>query len=185
MSKKVLIPLAPGFEEIEAMTPADLLKRSGAEVILAGVGALSITGAHGITIQCDCEISDADEVYDCICCPGGMPGASNLAASWEVMRRLALTAAEGKLLAAICASPAIVLYPAGLLDGYHAVCFPGMEDYCPGYTFGTERVATDRGRITARSAGCAVEFALELIESLFGSAQKQRVSDAILAGERQ
>lgn len=178
-SPKVLVVFAEGFEEIEGLTPVDLLKRAGAEVDTAGVGAREVTGSHGIRITCDMEVSQAAFDYDCIVCPGGMPGSVNLAHSWEVMQRLVQVAEHG-VVCAICAAPAVVLGPAGLLDGHKAVCYPGQEAACPAVRFGTERVMTDGNVITARGAGCAVEFSLAIIEKLLGKARADKVSADII-----
>jgi 4-methyl-5(b-hydroxyethyl)-thiazole monophosphate biosynthesis len=176
---KVLVVFAEGFEEIEGLVPVDLLKRAGAQVVMAGVGSREITGSHGIRIVCDIEVSEADSNYDCMVCPGGMPGSVNLAHSWEVMQRVVKVAEHG-VVCAICAAPAVVLGPAGLLDGRKAVCYPGQEAACPSVRFSDERVLVDGGVITARGAGCAVEFSLAIIEKLFGKAKADSVSAGII-----
>ncbi len=176
---KVLIVFAEGFEEVEGLTPVDLLRRAGAQVVMAGVGSKEVVGAHGIRIVCDVEISEDTDEYDCMVCPGGMPGSVNLAHSWEVMQRLVKVAGHG-LVCAICAAPAVVLGPAGLLDGHRAVCYPGQEAACPSVQFGTERVVVDGNVITARGAGCAIEFSLGIIEKLFGKTIADKVSSDII-----
>lgn len=182
--KKVVVFLADGFEEIEALAPVDLLRRAGAEVVVAGVGGLRIAGAHGVAVLCDEEAERLEGPFDCAVCPGGMPGASNLAASWPVNETLIRTAASGGLVGAICAAPAVVLGPAGLLEGHSAVCYPGMERVFPGFAFGEGRVAVSGNIITARGPDCAVEFSLALVEALCGKARRDEIGRDILAPRR-
>src|SRR4051812_28785899 len=126
--KKVLIVLAPGFEEVEAVTPMDVFRRAGLEVTVAGVGGTVVEGAHRIRIQADIAIENYRGSPDAIVLPGGMPGAENLAKSDAVSRLLDQAVKEGKLIAAICASPAVVLAPRGILSGRKATCYPGFEN---------------------------------------------------------
>ncbi len=177
---RVLIALAEGFEEIEALAPLDILRRAGLTVVLAGVGAKTITGGHGLQVVCDCEIKDAGTDYEAIVIPGGGLGARNLAASWAVNEKMLMIASRGAVVASICASPALVLWPAGLLDGHKAVCYPGMEQNCPGFTFGEERVCVDGNLITSRAAGCAVEFALAIVEKIVGMDERNKIAKSIL-----
>lgn len=182
MSKKVLIVLADGFEEIEAVTPIDVLRRAGLEVTVAGVGKKEIEGAHGITIQTDIILEKYQEIPDCIVLPGGMPGASNLSQSKELGQLLTKMNQEKRLIGAICASPAVVLAPRGLLDGKKATCYPGFEKNLSSKTsFTTERVVHDGNIITSRGPGSAFEFALELAEKLVGAKEVQRLSEAMVA----
>ncbi len=175
----VLVAFAPGFEEIEAFVPVDLLRRAGAEVTTAGVGSQQVTSSHGVTVVCDTEISQAPVKFDCVVCPGGMPGSVNLAHSWPVMQRL-VAASEQGLVCAICAAPAVVLGPAGLLDGHKAVCYPGMESSCPTVQFSDEPVMVDGNVITARGAGCAMEFALAIVSKLFGQEKADEIARNIV-----
>ncbi len=177
---RVLVALAQGFEEIEAITPIDILRRAGYEVVIAGVGGLEITGAHTITVRADILIEDAGIDYQAMILPGGGLGSQNLAASWAVNEKMLLIANSGALLAAICAAPAVVLGPAGMLDGRKAVCFPGAESNMPDFEFGTERVCTDGNLITARAAGCAVEFALAIVSKLSGVQLSDELAETIL-----
>ncbi len=177
---RVLIAIAEGFEEVEALTPVDLLRRAGFTVVMAGVDGTEITGAHGITVKCDIAIEDAGIDYDAMILPGGGLGSKNLANSWEVNEKMLMIVNKGAVLAAICAAPAVVLGPAGLLEGHKAVCYPGAESNTPGFTFSTERVCVDGSIITARAAGCAVEFSLAIIEKLADSETSDKVAKAIL-----
>ncbi len=178
--KRVLIAIAEGFEEIEALTPIDLLRRAGFTVVMAGVDGTEITGGHGITVSCDITIEDAGIDYDAMILPGGGLGSKNLANSWEVNEKMLMIVNRGAVLAAICAAPAVVLGPAGLLEGHRAVCYPGAESNTPGFQFGTERVCVDGSIITARAAGCAVEFALAIIEKLADGETSRKVAESIL-----
>ena len=178
---RILVALAEGFEEIEAIAPVDILRRAGYSVVLAGVGALEITGAHGITVTCDTLIADAGVDFAVMLLPGGGKGSRNLAASWEVNEKMLLIANTDSIIAAICAAPAVVLGPAGLLEGHKAVCYPGAEPNTPGFSFGTERVCVDGNLITARAAGCAIEFALAIVKKLSGPAASEMIGKAILA----
>ena len=134
MAKTAIIVLAEGFEEIEAVTPADVLRRAGVEVELVGLDAETVTGAHGITFEADRVLGEFEEV-DAIILPGGLPGAENLAASVKLASVLHAQADSGKLVAAICASPACVLAAHGLLDDRHATCYPGFEDRFDEFAF--------------------------------------------------
>lgn len=178
--KKVLVCIAPGFEEVEAFTPVDYLRRAGADVTVAGVGCIFVKGSHDIRIETDKEISTVEDEFDMVVCPGGMPGAVNLSKSWEVNKFLVETSAKGGYVAAICASPAVVLGPVGLLEGKKAVCYPGCEKFWPDGNFLTDRVMVDGNIITSRSAGTASEFALTLVELLFGKEEKEELAKAVL-----
>lgn len=183
MSRKdtrILVALAEGFEEIEALAPVDIFRRAGYTVVLAGVGGLEIAGAHGIKVRCDQLIEDVDTGFDAMILPGGGLGAKNLAASWDINEKMLLIANNGSIIAAICAAPAVVLGPAGLLEGHKAVCFPGAESSTPHFEFGTERVCVDGNLITARAAGCAIEFALAVVEKLSGAKVADELADRIL-----
>ena len=177
---RILVALADGFEEIEALAPVDILRRAGYTVVLAGVGKLHITGAHGITVVCDTLIADAGVDYAAMILPGGGKGSKNLAASWEVNEKMLLIANTDSIIAAICAAPAVVLGPAGLLEGHRAVCYPGAEANTPGFPFASDRVCVDGNLITARAAGCAIEFALAIVEKLSGPEARETIDKAIL-----
>ena len=163
----ILAFFAEGFEEVEAITPVDYLKRAGVDVKMAGVGGKTIEGAHGIKMLCDidaAEISGFDNV-DGIILPGGMPGTINLENDKTVQAAIDYCASENKLIAAICAAPSVLGHK-NLLSGRRAVCFPGFEadlgDYIPADAF----AVTDGNIITAKGAGSASEFAFEIIAYL-------------------
>ncbi len=172
MKKTVLVVLADGFEEIEAVTPMDVLRRAGLEVIVAGVGKREVAGAHQITVETDLMIEQYQELPDAIVLPGGMPGAENLSKSEALKDLLQKMKRSGKLIAAICAAPAVVLAPNGLLDGKRATCYPGYENELgPKVKFTADRVVVDGQVTTSRGPGTAIEFSLELVSQLV-SAEK-------------
>ena len=182
IKKTVLVPLADGFEEIEAVTIIDILRRAEVEVIVAGVGKREIIGAHGITVGADVLLEQYQGSPDAVVLPGGMPGAKNLKES-EVLKALLLKMKKAdKLIGAICASPAVVLASQGLLDGKKATCYPGFENELgPKVTFSPERVVRDGQIITSRGPGTALEFSLELVKELMGPASAEKILQATLA----
>ncbi len=170
--------LAPGFEEVEALTPADYLRRCGCEVRLIGVGGRLITGAHGITVQADCTAEEARELPELVVLPGGMPGTKNLMASKAVTEMVCNCARAGKYVAAICAAPS-VLGRLGLLAGKRATCYPGFEDELAGAAFVREPVVVDGKLITSRGAGTANQFAFALAEALCGKEEAATLKAAV------
>ena len=173
-----LVILAPGFEEIEAATPIDVLRRAGVEVTVVGLDVLQVTGSRGLTFVADCVLADAPREPDLILLPGGMPGAANLAASEDLRTRLQEEHAAGGRVAAICAAPAVALAPTGLLEGRRATCYPGFEErFSEAVEFSEERVVVDGRITTSRGPGTALEFSLALVEQL--------VSAEVAAGLRE
>jgi 4-methyl-5(b-hydroxyethyl)-thiazole monophosphate biosynthesis len=160
--------LAPGFEEVEAVTPADFLRRAGVEVSLVGIGGRVIEGGHGIRLQADLEIGELPADVEGVIVPGGMPGAANIAASPQAMDLICRLHEQGRLVAAICAAPAVVLEPAGVLRGRRATGFPGTEDGLKSGRFVQNRVVVDGNVVTSRGPGTAAEFAVKLIELIAG-----------------
>jgi 4-methyl-5(b-hydroxyethyl)-thiazole monophosphate biosynthesis len=181
VKKTVLVVLADGFEEIEAITPIDVLRRAGLEVIVAGVGKREIVGAHDITVETDLMIEQYQGAPDAVVLPGGMPGAENLNKSEALKDLLQQMKRSGKLIAAICASPAVVLAPNGLLDGKKATCFPGFEnDLGPKVKFLPDRVVTDAQVITSRGPGSAMEFSLELVSQLVSAEKAEQLAQKMV-----
>src|SRR3989338_11700711 len=167
MSKKVLIILAEGFEEIEAVTPIDVLRRAGAEVTSAGLSGKVVSGAHGIKFEADIPLDDYRDSPDAIILPGGMPGARNLAESKKVADFIKKMNSQKKIIGAICAAPALALSPTGVLDGKKATCYPGFEsNFSKSVKFSQERVVTDGNVITSKGPGSALEFSVKLVEQL-------------------
>ena len=173
--------IAEGFEEIEALCPLDLLRRAGIDAKTVGVGSREITGSHGITVKCDMRDDElCDSSADMIFLPGGMPGTLNLR-SCETVIKAVLDANERKAyIAAICAAP-MILGGRGILEGKCATCYPGFEDYLKGSTEIGGRVVTDGLITTAKGAGVAVEFALELITLICGAEISEKIKNGIFA----
>ncbi len=180
MNKKAIVFFAQGFEEVEALTVCDCLIRAGVSVLkLAVGGSLEVTSSHNVTVVCDRLIEDAkDEEADLVYVPGGMPGSTNLSQEWLV-NEMIIRHAQDRLVSAICAAPAVVLAPLGLLKGKKATCFPGCESYYPAQEFCTEGVVEDGNIITAKSVAYAWPLALTLTERLLGSKARDRVESAI------
>jgi len=169
--KKIAVLLAEGFEEVEAVTPIDFLRRAEIDVVTAGISGKSLTGGHAIVINADVHIGDisesADE-FDGVIIPGGMPGAQNIVDSKEASEFIKTMMESGKLVAAICAAPAVVLTPLGVIKGKKATCYPGFEEKFTNATFEPGRVVVDGNVITSRSPGTAAEFAVAIIRYLIG-----------------
>ena len=181
MAKQVLMVLADGFEEIEAITPVDVLRRAGLEVTLAGLSGKTVTGAHNIKFQADITLDEYKDLPDAIVLPGGMLGAQNLGRSPKVLELIKKVYNENKLVGAICAAPALVVAPTGILNGKKATCYPGFEKNFPStVAFSKDRVVVDGNIITSRGPGSAFEFALELVEQLAGKEKAEQLSQGML-----
>ena len=179
--KKVILFFANGTEEIEALTALDLLRRAGADVTLAGVGGKELTGSHAIHITADVDASEISAFdYDMVVVPGGMPGTLHMDGSAAVDRALSEVYGNGGLLAAICAAP-LVLGKRGYLKNKRAICYPGFEQYLEGAVLADSRVCRDGRIITAAGAGVALEFALTLVDALFGEEKEKQIRASVLA----
>lgn len=178
MRKTVLVPIADGSEEIEAVSIIDVLRRGGAEVTVASVSNLQVTCSRGVKLVADCLIGECKgKTYDLIVLPGGMPGAEHLRDSQMLTDMLKEQKASGRLYAAICASPAVVFAAHGLLEGKkNIVCHPSMHDKLPVAAAASERVAVDGNCITSQGPGTAIEFGLELVRQLFGEQREAQVA---------
>lgn len=176
----VTVFLAEGFEEIEAMTPVDLLRRAGIEVKTVGVAGKTVVGSHGIPVVCDLTAADLtlDGTLEAVVLPGGMPGTRNLEQSDAVQKALSYCAKNGKLIAAICAAPS-VLGHAGLLRGKQATCFPGFEKELTGATLSPLAAVRDGNVVTSRGAGTAIAFAAEIIAALRDRAAADKIVASI------
>lgn len=174
-----LVPLAHGFEEIEAVTVIDILRRGGIAVTTAGLGGATIQGSHGIAVTADRTLDETCSGFDAIVLPGGMPGATHLAQSRLLTDLLRDASQRGALCAAICAAP-VVLAQAGLLAGKRATCYPGLEEQLTGAVISTEAVVVDATIITSRGVGTALDFALAITHYLLQDATAQQVGRAVL-----
>lgn len=164
--KRVLLILADGFEEIEALGTADILRRLGVEVVLAALDGLTVTGAHGIKIAADTELSAVlEENFDCVFLPGGMPGAANLDASGSVTAVLKNVNDRGGVVAAICAAP-FVLAKRGLLNGKRFTMYPGFESELGGLKYTSNLAETDGNIVTGKGPGAVFEFSRQLAAAL-------------------
>ncbi len=179
MSQNVLVPIADGSEEIEAVTIIDVLVRAGANVTVASVEAVQITASRGVKLVANKRLTDCTgESFDLIALPGGMPGAEHLRDCAPLIEMLKAQRAAGKLYAAICASPAVVLAPHGLLDGKKATGYPSLQDKLP--ALGNGRVVVDGNCITSQGPATAMEFAVELVRHLFGDEKAQQIAGGLL-----
>lgn len=179
MKKRVLCLLAPGFEEIETIAPVDLLRRADAEVVIASVnGEKLVAGRCGMVVQADTTLAEAEkQSFDVLFIPGG-PGVKVLREDGRPAELAKAYAAQGKLVAAICAAP-MVLLDAGLLAGKRFTAHFSVHANLPG-VLANERVVKDGNLVTSRGAGTAVEFGLELVCELFGEAKAKEIADAIM-----
>lgn len=178
--KTVFVFLAEGFEEIEATTTIDLLRRAGLAVQTVAVGSsLEVAGAHHLPIVTDRHITNIEpETADALVLPGGLPGVTNLAASEELLSILRKAYADGKLLAAICAAPSI-LGSLGMLDGREATCYPSFESQLGGYIPSELPVVVTPNVITAKAAGYTADFAFAIITTFLGAEVSENVRKAI------
>lgn len=174
---RILIPLAEGFEMVEALSVVDVFRRAGVQVDMAAVGdKLQVTSSHQVPVIADCLLTDcAQNEYDLIVLPGGIPGAQNLQKSEVLIKLLQKQSGDNKYYGAICASPAVVLEHHGLLAGKKATCHPGFADQLSSQEKTGERVVADGNCVTARGAGVSIEFGLELLELLLGKEKRKEV----------
>ena len=180
--KKVAVILADGFEEIEALTSVDVLRRAGALASVVGLKDAYITGAHNITVKADITLREMSELnYDAVVLPGGLPGASNLANDADLREILHKFDKEGKLICAICAAP-MVLERARVLKE-HFVCYPGFEENVRsdkrGYV-SDKNVLKDQNIITGKGPAFSMEFALFIVKNLLGEEAYHKVKNDLL-----
>lgn len=175
----VYVFLAEGFEEVEALAPVDLLRRAGVKVVMAGVGAKTITGSHGIPVEADLVAQNLDtQGLEAIVLPGGLPGTLNLEASQEVSAMVDHCAQSDILIAAICAAPSILGHK-GLLRGKEATSAPGFQKELEGAAISDDYVCLCGNILTARGMGVATQFGLKLVELLVSKEKAQELEDAI------
>lgn len=177
---KVLMPLAQGFEEIEALTVVDILRRAGIEVVLAGLLPGPVAGAHNISVISDTTLDAVNAgAFDMIVLPGGQPGSDNLNADPRIHAILYEFAAKEKIIGAICAAP-IVLSAAGLLKGKKATCYPTYSGKLDGAVYQDKPVVSDGNLMTSRGPGTAISFGLAIAARLAGSDVADSVANAML-----
>lgn len=176
----VVTLLADGFEEIEALTPVDILRRCGLNAKTVGVGGRIAVGSHGIAVACDLTPEEVPlSEVTMVIFPGGMPGALNLDASPFTDQIIAAVMKNGGRLAAICAAP-LVLGRRGLLKGLRATCYPGFEKELVGATVTDEGVVTDGSVTTAKGMGVSLDFALELASLVVGKEKAAEISEGVM-----
>jgi len=179
--KRVAVLFAEGFEEVEGLTQVDFLRRAGVEITMVGVTGEMVKGGHDITIKTDTTVDQIDPAtFDGVVLPGGMPGAENLGSSVHAQDLIRSIFQSGGLVAAICAAPAVVLEPLGILKGKKATCFPGFEGRFKQASFSEERVVQDGNVITSRGPGTAAEFAIALITYVVDSETAEKVKNKTL-----
>lgn len=180
--KKILMPLADGFEEIEAITLIDVLRRAGFEVTVAGIKPGDICGAHGIAVKTDALLDQVkDKEFDMMVLPGGMPGVDNLRKNPGVIDLLKKMNEKKKTIGAICAAP-LVLQEAGLGRNLKMTGYPGVDQEM-GRTFEKNRVVIDGHVMTSQGPGTAMEFALKIVETLLGQEQAKALSERLIAAK--
>jgi 4-methyl-5(b-hydroxyethyl)-thiazole monophosphate biosynthesis len=177
MTKQVLVPIANGSEEIEAVSIIDVLRRAGIEVTVAAVTQIQVTASRGVKLVADCLIHECiDKTFDLIAIPGGMPGAEHLRDSNELTTLLKSHFKEEKYIAAICAAPVVVLQHHGILSHKTATCHPGFQDKMKNLAVGNPNVVVDGKIITSQGPGTAIQFALKLVEVLLGKEKSNAVA---------
>ena len=181
MEKKVLVLLAEGFEEMEAVITSDLCIRAGLDVCVAGIDGIDVTGSHGLSLIADCELVDLDDEFDAVVIPGGMPGAQNIADNDMAMELIQAHADAGKLICAICAAPGVTLGSTDILSGLKATCYPGCETDLVCREFSEDRVVVDGNIITSRGPGTAEEFALKCIAEMNSAELSEQIQKQIVA----
>jgi len=180
--KKATIHFAEGFEEIEAITIVDILRRAEIDTIMVSITKRRmVTGSHNITITCDAIFEDInyDEI-DIIILPGGMPGATNLNAHDGLKKQIKKFHSADKMLGAICAAP-LVFGSMGILNGVEAVSYPGFEKYLNGAKIKDNLVVKSGKITTAKGPGAAIPFALKLVEQIKGTDAAKKISDDLIA----
>lgn len=177
---RVLVPLAQGCEELEAVTITDLLTRAGFEVVTAGLDDRPVKASRGMTLLPDTDLDKVmEQAFDMVVLPGGQPGSDHLDSDPRIQRLLKRISGEGRYTAAICAAPK-VLASAGLLEGRRATSFPGVLDGLSGVKLDAGGVVRDGHVITSRGPGTAMDFALELIEVLGGREKREQVESSLV-----
>jgi len=177
MEKKILVPLAEGFEMLEALSVVAVFRRAGAEVDLVSImDDLTVISSHGVPVVAQKNISECGgRQYDLIVLPGGVPGSENLAKSSHLQKLLLKQNEAGRLYGAICAAPALVLGSQGLLEGKDATCHPLFIEKLPSQEHAAKSVVFDKNCVTANGAGASIEFSLTLVEIVMGIDKRKEV----------
>lgn len=179
MLKHALLILANGFEEIEALTSVDLLRRADITVTTAGLLGREVKGSHDIVVTTETALEDYSFTHDAVILPGGLPGANYLSNSEKVLNIIKDSASNGIICAAICAAP-IVLDKAGLLLDKNFTCYPSIAEKIKTGRFTQEDVVQDGNIITSRGVGTAIPFSLKIIENLQNRETAEDIASKIL-----
>jgi len=179
--ERILVPLAAGFEEIEAVTIVDVLRRAGLEVTVAGLAPGAVLGAHGIPVVPDAALGELDlSTFTVLVCPGGQPGTRNLMADERVLALARRLHGQGRRTAAICAAP-LVLHTAGILRGVAVTSHPSVRaELTDALVQAEPRVLRSGSVLTSQGVGTALEFALELVGELVGAAKADELARAMI-----
>lgn len=176
----VYIILGNGFEEIEAVSPCDILRRGGVEVRFAGIGGRQITGGNGITVQADCTVEEMDlDAMEMVVLPGGLGGVRSIQGSAAALNAVRHASEAGKYVTAICAAPT-VLAQLGITDGKRAVCYPGMEQEMGAAVMQDADAVADGKVLTGRAPGAALDFGYLLLEALKGPEAAEKVRNGMV-----
>ncbi|ELE8119815.1 DJ-1/PfpI family protein [Vibrio fluvialis] len=187
MTKRILVPIAPGTEEMEAVTIIDILVRAGYQVVVASAdfdGKLTMTASRGVTLTAECKLVDvADDEFDAVVLAGGVVGAENFRDSTLLVEIIKQQKYDGRLVAAICASPAVVLQHHDLFPGALMTCHPNFQDRIPQDLWRNRRVTFDvnNNLLTSQGPGTALEFAVEIIVQLSGKELAREVALPLVA----
>ena len=178
---KAAVFFGTGYEEIEALTVVDILRRAGVETVMVSVmKEKSVAGSHDIRVETDALIGEIDFTgLDVIVLPGGMPGTKNLEACEALMAQVDIFAAQGKIVAAICAAPSILGHR-GILKGKKACSFPSFESHLEGAEVLQQPAVMDGNLITGRGMGAAIPFGLKILEKLQGEEAARKMAEAII-----
>lgn len=181
MSKRVLVPIADGTEELEAVAVIDIMRRGGIEVIVAGISE-SITCSRGVVIKSDCKLSEIDEqeLFDAIVIPGGAIGTENLASDGHLKQLIVKHRQNKRILGAICAAPAILTKHEAVPVGNRITSHPSVKKYFSDYNFSEDIVVIDNGIVTSRGAGTSIEFGLRLVELLVSRSASEEVAKGMV-----
>ena len=177
--KKTIIFLAEGFEEIEALSVVDILRRANVECKMCSLGHTAVTGSHGIQVMADITLENADiDEFDCLILPGGMPGAKHLKENSKIIEYVKKFHRENKLIAAICAAP-IVLAEAKVIENLEITSFPGVKDQLKGAIYKEELVVQNKNFITSRGPATAIEFGFAIVKAL-DKKEEENLREAML-----
>ena len=175
-----LVILSPGFEEVEAITIIDLLRRASIDVTVAGLGSKLITGSHDIPVSADTEISNVNhEEFEIMILPGGQPGTNNMRVNTTIIKWIQERHSNGQWIAAICAAPT-VLHAAGITDSLKLTSYPSVKDTFTNSDYSEDKVVVDHHIITSRGVGTAIDFSLAIIEKLIDQATADAIKEKIV-----